>query len=383
MKKNLVIFCHQNFITKNDWKILEIERYKKIADVIIFEFGKIINPDFEKVFKNRKKNEVIKRIDNIETWKIKLNKAVNKNYKKRLIINSVKPRKRNSLIILKELSKLNIPILELENFHLPYNENFKNSFADIIIKLLSLRYLSIIIKSKFYNFCARELKFKNQYILVNGEKNKINYKNKKVLPGLVREYDLALNEDLKIIKKKYILFIENESPKSRGDSNFFPGIFSANDDFYDKLTNFFNYVENKFNCKIIISAHPKSNHLSHPSYFGGRQVIKNRTNSLVRNAKLILTQPSMAISYVIFHKKPSLIIFSKCNTKSKYFMNQINNVKNFIGINSINFENEDEWQMINKHIKLDKKKIIRYEHNYLCPKNKKEGNFLKIRKLFL
>ena len=64
-------------------------------------------------------------------------------------------------------------------------------------------------------------------------------------------------------------------------------------------------------------------------------------------------------------------------------MNQINNIKNFIGINSINFENEDEWQMINKHIKLDKKKIIRYEHNYLCPKNKKEGNFLKIRKLFL
>ena len=55
MKKNLVIFCHQNFITKNDWSILEIERYKKIADVIIFEFGKIINPNFEKVFKGLQK----------------------------------------------------------------------------------------------------------------------------------------------------------------------------------------------------------------------------------------------------------------------------------------------------------------------------------------
>ena len=55
MKKNLVIFCHQNFITKNDWKILEIERYKKIADVIIFEFGKIINQTLKRFLKIEKK----------------------------------------------------------------------------------------------------------------------------------------------------------------------------------------------------------------------------------------------------------------------------------------------------------------------------------------
>ena len=76
MKKKLVIFLHQNFFTKNDWKIYQIEKYKEVADVYIFEFGKIINSGFEEIFKNRKKNHLIKKVINLNSWKLMLIKLL-------------------------------------------------------------------------------------------------------------------------------------------------------------------------------------------------------------------------------------------------------------------------------------------------------------------
>lgn len=382
MKKKLVIILHQNFFTKNDWDIYQIERYKKVADVYIFEFGKIINPKFEEIFKNKKKNHLINKVRDINSWKLVFHKLISQNYKKKLILNSIKPRRKISYEILKYLSKLDIPIVQLENHKLPYNDNLKNNFFDYLKKIRSIEYIKFLLTSKFYSFLFKKIKFKNYYILINGVKEK-NIKNKNIIPGLIREYDLAINKKLKLKKEKFILFLENESLKWPGDAKLFPNISSIENNFYKKLRDFFYYIEKKFKCKIIISAHPKSAHTTRPDYFGKRLVVKGKTNQLIKNANFILAQPSMAISYIVYHKKPSIIIFSKGNLLSNYYMNQIKNIKKYIGIKAINFENKNQRKKIKKSIKLDKKKLINYENKFLRPKNMQGSNFSKINKLFL
>lgn len=382
MKKKLVIFLHQNFFTKNDWKIYQIEKYKEVADVYIFEFGKIINSGFEEIFKNRKKNHLIKKVINLNSWKLMLQKLLDQNYKKKLILNTIKPKKKISYEILKELSNLDIPIVDLENHHLPFSENLKKNFTDFLTKIQNLKYIKFLLFSKFYSYLFRKIKFKNYFILINGIKRK-NFKNKNIIHGLVREYDLAVNEKVKSTKEKFILFLENESLNWPGDAKFFPGISSIENNFYEKLRNFFNYIEEKFKCKIIISAHPKSAHTTRPDYYGKRLVVKGKTNQLIKNAKFILAQPSMATSYIVYHRKPSILIFSKGNLASNFYMNNIRNIKKFIGINAINFEDSKQIKKIRKLIKLDKKKLVNYENSFLCPKNIRESNFSKINKLFL
>ena len=69
MKKNLIIFLYQNFVTKNDWSVPQIEKFLKNSDVIIYEFGLITNPDLEKIFLNRKRNKIVKKVKNFEIWK--------------------------------------------------------------------------------------------------------------------------------------------------------------------------------------------------------------------------------------------------------------------------------------------------------------------------
>ena len=49
-------------------------------------------------------------------------------------------------------------------------------------------------------------------------------KIKNIIHGLIREYDLAVNEKVKSTKEKFILFLENESLNWPGDAKFFPGI---------------------------------------------------------------------------------------------------------------------------------------------------------------
>ena len=164
MKKKLVIFLHQNFFTKNDWKIYQIEKYKEVADVYIFEFEvKLLILDLKKFLKIEKKNHLIKKVINLNSWKLMLQKLLDQNYKKKLILNTIKPKKKISYEILKELSNLDIPIVDLENHHLPLSENLKKNFTDFLTKIQNLKYIKFLLFSKFYSYLFRKIKFKKLF----------------------------------------------------------------------------------------------------------------------------------------------------------------------------------------------------------------------------
>ena len=51
------------------------------------------------------------------------------------------------------------------------------------------------------------------------------------------------------------------------------------DEYYPKLCTFFEFIEKKFDLRVIVAAHPRSNYDLTKKYFGDRQVIKGKTDS--------------------------------------------------------------------------------------------------------
>ncbi|MCX5811387.1 MAG: hypothetical protein NT178_02425 [Proteobacteria bacterium] len=87
------------------------------------------------------------------------------------------------------------------------------------------------------------------------------------------------------------------------------------DEYYPALVRFFDYIEESFNVRIVIAAHPRSHYEEHTDYFGGREVVRGKTAELVQNAGFILLHNSTAINHVVLFKKP-MIFFTTDNVNA-------------------------------------------------------------------
>lgn len=76
------------------------------------------------------------------------------------------------------------------------------------------------------------------------------------------------------------------------------------DIFFRKMKTFFNYLERKYNSKVVIAAHPKSNYINE---FGYREIIKFKTPNLIRNSIGVVAHLGTSIATTVLANKP--IIF--------------------------------------------------------------------------
>lgn len=79
--------------------------------------------------------------------------------------------------------------------------------------------------------------------------------------------------------------------------------------YYQEIRCFFEMIEAEKGTEVIVAAHPKSSYES--EVFGGRKVYKGMTNELVKNAEVVLTHASTAVSFAVIYKKPLCLLTSK------------------------------------------------------------------------
>ena len=60
----------------------------------------------------------------------------------------------------------------------------------------------------------------------------------------------------------------------------------AIEEYYPSHCRFFDYVEQELNLKVVIAAHPKTNHTDYPEYFGKRHVSLNQLIPLIKKSRL-------------------------------------------------------------------------------------------------
>lgn len=108
----------------------------------------------------------------------------------------------------------------------------------------------------------------------------------------------------------YIVFIDQYEP-FHPDSNLLglKKVITPNL-YYDELNAYFSIVEEKYNCKVVIAAHPKAEKYKNKNYYAGREVYFGKTVDLVRNAKGVIFHNSTSVSCAIIFNKPVLQVYT-------------------------------------------------------------------------
>ena len=126
------------------------------------------------------------------------------------------------------------------------------------------------------------------------------------------DYDTYLTDlHKKEAEENIALWIEPSGPMFPWD-DFLPRNTSpvwTVEQYYPSLCRFFDYVEKELGLKVIIAAHPKSNHADdRPEYFGKRQAIPNQILPLIKKSRFVMSHNSTALSFAVLEKKPILCL---------------------------------------------------------------------------
>jgi hypothetical protein len=134
--------------------------------------------------------------------------------------------------------------------------------------------------------------------------------------------------------------------------------------YYSELNKYFEFIEERYNLKVVIAAHPKAISYNTDNPFLGRHIIFGETTKLVKHAKFVLTHHSTAISYPILFKKPIVFLNS---TQLKKAMPELHYLTIFLG-NYLNCDviNYDEFDFHNElNLIIDNDKYKKYKFKYL------------------
>ena len=383
MKKTLVIFLHQNIWDQSSWEALEVEKYKKTSNVVAYELGYFINKNLVSAFKNKLNKKEIKKIFTFLKWKKDFFTLLKKyKNKKILIINKVKPTNLWGLLVLFELSKLKLNIVEYQNSGVPVFYA-KKTIKEKIKIIFNLQYFHSLIMKRFYYLLSKFLKFYNYSYLISGIPNN-NLDEKEILHGT--SWDMAktfLKNKRLNIKHKFAVYIE--STIAHNGDQIFLGPNAANIDkkrWFKNLNIFFDFLEKNYNLKIIIAAHPKVNHKKSSRLYKKRKIIKNKTKELVLKSTLVLLERSSAINFVVRFNKPAAMIYNNDTISTAYNEKIHRGYSALTGIRNINIEkfSKNDFQ---KLFLIHKAKYLKFYKKFINYKNLKISNYVILTNKFL
>lgn len=137
--------------------------------------------------------------------------------------------------------------------------------------------------------------------------------------------------------------------------------------YFKSLCTFFDSLEKKFNLKVVIAAHPKAEYQG--TEFGNREIIKGKTNELVKDSHFTIAHYSTSISYAILYKKPIVFIYTN-EMKALFYFKTINGFAHLLNANIFNIDSRSLEHNVNgiKIKNIDDSKYENYKYKYLTSK---------------
>ena len=236
---------------------------------------------------------------------------------------------------------------------------------------ISKKIISAILNKKANLY--RKLKIIKPYnfVFCTGQEAKNTYSDvSKIVNVNYFDYDAYFikkkETNMSVIDSKYCVFLDDNLIQSI-DFKILEIKTITPKSYYESLNRFFSLIEKKFNLKVLIAAHPKSNYKN--SEFIERQCYKNMTNELVKNCEFVLTHYSSAISFAVCYKKTIFFIYNDEMKKLNYIYSNINNISKYLdskmyNIDDINAVNELFIDGVNEE------KYSMYKYEYLTSKDK-------------
>jgi len=257
----------------------------------------------------------------------------------------------------------------------------KISFQKAILFILRSSYKFYFLKKiivhpflKLINFFNHSIKGKPKIYIVpnqNAYQNlKKKNKNHKIIKAYSYDYELFIqNSKLNKNKKDYAVFIDMDK------DNHFDYTLTYGREYYmtskwywEKMENFFSFIESNFKLKVIIAAHHRRSKYNLPLK---RKFIFNKTINLVKDCKLVITHDSTAINQAVLYEKPLILI--NFNAYKKMMRNYLGvlNFGKLTGSKVINLESfsfSKKSFNLKNFLKINKKKYKKYKDKYIKPK---------------
>jgi hypothetical protein len=186
--------------------------------------------------------------------------------------------------------------------------DFRIIFFYIIIYNIILNRLKIL--KNYFSKSKDKIKYKVDLTFVSGDLAKEHSKNNNNLKKIIEtcSYEYALKPKL-IYKKKIAVFLDNLTFMH-------PDVlilFKKREKFYHshflQLNNFFSFLEKKYNLKVIIAAHPKTDLSKFKNLYPNYEIIINKTIDLVFSSQFVMAHSTTsAINFAIIYKKPLIFL---------------------------------------------------------------------------
>lgn len=151
-------------------------------------------------------------------------------------------------------------------------------------------------------------------------------------------------------------------------------------DYFMQMNHFFNRIEEKLSCKVIIAGHPAvEDRQSYCTYFNGRKVVYDNTMVLIKNSIATIAHFSTAVSYSVIFKKKIFFVFSedmKNTSPLQYSMG--NNISSMLKSRIIELNNKSNFD-IDFDLDINLAAYDNYKHLYLVNRdsqNEQNGKLL-------
>jgi hypothetical protein len=135
--------------------------------------------------------------------------------------------------------------------------------------------------------------------------------------------------------------------------------------YYPSLCRFLDYVEEELELEVVIAAHPKSNHIEYPEYYGKRQVLRDQTLPLIKKSKLVISHASTALTYVILENKPLLFLTSAEYEADLSYSKFLEMMAHSLGTSLINIDEVPYSINWEKELTVNEEMYLKYRHQYI------------------
>ena len=358
-KRDFERFGIQNWINHN-WKV-NIYDLTKILNKYFWEYidGHRISINFKGLIIFENMDEILTKLSNSEETTVFINQLGNSFNEKRIL------RLAQKFGILINLRINSIPKIKSNNIS-------RDKFLDFIFNpLAKLKNTFKSIKKIIENFINHKISF--DYEVICGHESFVSVKDKKtnIIKGHNLDYDFFLKSKKIKLKKKnnYLVFLDEFVPYHPDEH--YRREFSEIDPktYYNDIDVGLNEIAKKFNLKIIIAAHPRSDY-ENVAFKYKYPIIKDRTFYLIKNADLVVGHASTSLQIAILMKKPILIITideikNSKNIFTKYYSNNIDLFAKELGKKVINLKKISYLNKLIKYSDVNVKKYQNYTKKYI------------------
>ena len=379
MLGDVILFTDQPF-TKRDYQRFGIDIFiDNNVNIYVWDFGFLFNKNRYNYDEDNSQSD----FDNLTVFKNKYSATVALNslcYKDIVIVHL--PINYKSNFIFKIILKNSVYFGTLSSGLTPQPPINRSldllRFKNIISRFLSNPsvLVSDVINKIFLSFFNKSFDFKFLIICSRlAQKIHANTSSDLILSHQL-DYDLFLqlkHKDDNVYLDTYAVFLDEYVP-FHPDNYGREVAFCLEENYYNDLNCFFTYIENKFNIRVVIAAHPKSNNQKNSMVFNNRKVIYSNTHKLIKHSKLVLSHASTANNFSILFNKP--IIFINSKKYSKYYQSTIDVFANELNKSSIDISSQYSLDL--DIFFVDFQLYSNYKNKYIKFQNSPEENSWKI-----